>query len=150
MFHKILYPTDFSDMAEKAFDYIKQLKAAGGREVVILHVVNRRIIDGLLRHGMLEKDIEKWQTTAADVAQEAVAEIRRKLEFIGFTVKTLIKTGYPSHAILDVEEKENPSIIIIGSHGRSNLSDMFLGSVSDRVIRKSKRPVLVIKRDSAA
>ena len=150
MFRKILYPTDFSDMAEKALNYIKQLKAAGGREVVILHVINRRIIDGLLRHGMLEKDIEKWQTTAADVAQEAVAEIRRKLEFIGFTVKTLIKTGYPSHAILDVEEKENPSIIIIGSHGRSNLSDMFLGSVSDRVIRKSKRPVLVIKRDSAA
>ena len=66
MFRKILYPTDFSDMAEKAFDYIKQLKAAGGREVVILHVINRRIIDGLLRHGMLEKDIEKWQTTAAD------------------------------------------------------------------------------------
>ena len=150
MFRKILYPTDFSDMAEKAFDYIKQLKAAGGREVVILHVINRRIIDGLLRHGMLEKDIEKWQTTAADVGREAVAEMRRKLEFIGFTVKTLIKTGYPAQVILDVEEKENPSIIIIGSHGRSNLSDMLLGSVSDRVIRKSRRPVLVIKRDSDA
>ena len=49
--------------------------------------------------------------------------------------------------ILDVEKQETPSIIVMGSHGRSNLQDMLLGSVSDRVIRKSRRPVRVVKRD---
>ncbi|HSO19989.1 MAG TPA: universal stress protein [Desulfosarcina sp.] len=147
MFRKILYPTDFSDVAEKALDYIKRLNVAGGREVIILHVINRRIIDGLLRHGMLEKDIEKWRAKAAEVGQETLAQMRRQLEYSGFTVRTLIKTGYPSQVILDVEKKELPSIIVIGSHGRSNLGDMLLGSVSDRVIRKSTRPVLVVKRD---
>ena len=71
----------------------------------------------------------------------------KALENIGFTVKPIIKTGFPWREILEVEEKENPSLIVIGSHGRSNLSDMFLGAVSDRVIRKSKGPVMVIKRD---
>jgi nucleotide-binding universal stress UspA family protein len=62
-------------------------------------------------------------------------------------VKTVVKTGFPWREILEVEKKEAPSILVIGSHGRSNLGDVFLGSVSDRVIRKSKGPVMVIKRD---
>ena len=63
-------------------------------------------------------------------------------------MKTVVKTGFPWREILDVEEYERPSLIVIGSHGRSNLGDMFLGSVSDRVIRKCRRPVMVIKRDT--
>jgi len=150
MFRKILYPTDFSDVAEKALNYVKQLKEAGSQEVIILHVVNQRIIDGLLRHGMLEKDIEGWRTKAKEVGHEAVAEMRRELESSGFTVQTVIKTGYPADVILDMEKREAPSLIVIGSHGRTNLSDMFLGSVSQRVIRKCKAPVMVVKRDPKA
>ena len=41
MFDKILFPTDFSDVAAKALQYVKQLRAAGGREVVILHVIDQ-------------------------------------------------------------------------------------------------------------
>jgi nucleotide-binding universal stress UspA family protein len=148
MFTKILYPTDFSDVAEKALDYIKQLKEAGTQEVIILHVVNQHIIDGLLRHGMLELDIEGWRTKAKEVGQEALAEMRRKLESIGFTIQTVIKTGYPANVILDMETREAPSIIVIGSHGRTNLSNIVLGSVSRRVIRKCKGPVMVVKRDA--
>jgi nucleotide-binding universal stress UspA family protein len=49
---------------------------------------------------------------------------------------------------LEVAKKEDVSIIILGSHGRSNLSSVLLGSVSDHIIRHSPKPVLVIKRDS--
>ena len=148
MFKKILYPTDFSDAAAKALNYIKQLKEAGSQEVVLLHVVNQRIIDGLMRHAMLDEDIRRWRDKAVEIAEESLAEMGKELENVGFTVKMIIKTGYPGNVILDVEKRENPSIIVIGSHGRSNLGDMLLGSVSDRVVRKSKRPVLVIKRDA--
>ena len=147
MFTKILYPTDLSDVAEKGLRYIKQLKAAGSQEVIILHVVSQRIIDGLLRHGMLERDIDGWRTKAKEVGQEAVAEMRRELEGFGFAVQTVVKTGYPADVILDMEKREAPSIIVIGSHGRTNLGDILLGSVSRRVIRKCKGPVLVVKRD---
>lgn len=67
---------------------------------------------------------------------------------MGFDVKCMVKTVFSWDVILDAEKKEAPSIIDIGSHGRSNIGDIFLGSVSERVIRKSKRPVLVIKRDT--
>ena len=147
MFKKILYPTDFSDAATKALGYIKQLKEAGSQEVVLLHVINQRIIDGLMRHAMLERDIMQWRKKAEEIAQESLMETGKQLEDIGFSVKRIVKAGFPWDVILDVEKKEDPSIIVIGSHGRSNIGDMFLGSVSDRVIRKSKRPVLVIKSD---
>ena len=149
MFKKILYPTDFSDVASKALDYINQLKEAGSQEVVILHVINQRIIDGLMRHAMQDDDILEWQKVAKAVARESLAEMSSDLESMGFVVKTIVRTGFPWREILDVEKKEEPSIIVIGSHGRSNLTDMLLGSVSDRVIRKSKGPVLVIKREPA-
>lgn len=147
MFKKILYPTDFSDVAAKALDYIKQLKEAGAQEVTILHVINQRIIDGLMRHAMLDRDILNWKEKAQEIARESLAEMSRDLENIGFTVKHIVRTGFPWREILDVEEIENPSLIVIGSHGRTNLGDMFLGSVSDRVIRKCRHPVMVIKRD---
>jgi len=147
MFKKILYPTDFSDVAAKALDYIKQLKEAGAQEVIILHVINQRIIDGLKRHAMLEKDIQQWQKKAEEIAQDSLLEMSKNLESLGFTVKNVVKTGFPWREILEVEEAEAPSILIIGSHGRSNLGEVFLGSVSDRVIRKSRGPVIVIKRD---
>ena len=147
MFSKILYPTDFSDVATKAMEYIKQLKAAGSQEVVILHVINKRILDGLKRHAIRDSDIDMWRIKAREVADEAMAEVRKDLEGIGFKVTCLVRTGFPWQEILEVEDAEAPSVIVIGSHGRSNLGEVFLGSVSDRVIRKCQHPVLVVKRD---
>jgi nucleotide-binding universal stress UspA family protein len=150
MFKKILFPTDFSDVAIKALQYIKQLREAGGQEVVLLHVINQRIIDGLMRHAIQNNDIDLWKKRAAEVAQESLAEMGKELESAGYKVKIFIKTGFPWRKVLELEEAEAPSILVIGSHGRSNVSDMFLGSVSDRVIRKCKRPVMVIKRETEA
>ena len=148
MFSKILYPTDFSEEAIKALAYVKKLRQSGGREVIVLHVINQRIIDGLMRIAMTDTDIDKWRAKAEDVARESIEEIKRELEKLGFHVTTVVRTGYPGTEILDVEGKEAPTIIVIGSHGRTNLGDMVLGSVSRQVIRKCKGPVMVIKRDA--
>ena len=91
MFEKILYPTDFSNVAVKALPYMEQLRYAGSSEV-------------------------------------------------------LIKTGNPASRILKVAHEEQVSIIIIGSHGKTNLAEMLIGSVSERVVRYASCPVLMVKR----
>jgi nucleotide-binding universal stress UspA family protein len=73
-------------------------------------------------------------------------KIEKELKESGFEVTGKIKTGIPLREILRVEEEEDISVIVIGSHGRTNIEEMFLGSVSEKVIRKCKKPVLVIKR----
>jgi len=47
--------------------------------------------------------------------------------------------------ILRVEDKEKVSAIVIGSHGMSNIAEMFLGSVSEKIIKRAKTPVLVVR-----
>ena len=64
------------------------------------------------------------------------------------TVRTPL--GTPGTEIVNAADAEGVSLIVIGSHGRSNLRDRLLGTVSEYVIKNARQPVLVIKRDAAA
>jgi nucleotide-binding universal stress UspA family protein len=144
MFEKILYPTDFSDVSKKALGYLAQLKDAGTKEIVVLHVIDKKGIDAISRYGA-----GNAETIIREIEKEAMEEgkkIEKKLMQSGLIVKIRIETGVPLKEILKVEEEEKVSAIVIGSHGKTNLEEMFLGSVSEKVIRQSKKPVLVIKR----
>jgi nucleotide-binding universal stress UspA family protein len=144
MFKKILFPTDFSDVSKKALAYIKQLKEAGTKEVVVLHVIDERQIEAIALYGTGESYV-----VIDRIEEEAIKEINaieKELHESGFEVKTRLETGIPLREILRVEEAEKVSLIVIGSHGKTNMKEMFLGSVSEKVIRKAKNLVLVIKR----
>jgi len=144
MFAKILYPTDFSDVSKKALNYLKQLKGAGAKEIVILHVIDERKIEAVAIYGTGDSFvfIEKMR----EEARKEVIAIKKELKKYGFKTKARMVTGIPLREILRVEEEEKVSLIVIGSHGKTNIKEMLLGSVSEKVIRKSKGPILVIKR----
>jgi nucleotide-binding universal stress UspA family protein len=144
MFKKILFPTDFSDVSLKAVKYIKQLKGAGAQEVIVLHVIDEkellvlsRIPDQYLKiTTLMEKEIAK---------ELAVVETDMAAE--GFSVKLKVKTGKPFTEIMMTATEEKVSIIVVGSHGKSNIGEMLMGSVSENVIRHAKVPLLVISRE---
>ena len=144
MFRKILYPTDFSDTANKAIPFLKQFKDTGTEEVIILHVIDtyRLRIPSIYMPTNLISFIDKMVIEATEKAQK-VADV---LTDVGIGTRIRIEQGLPFREILRVEDEEDVSIIVIGSHGRSNIEEMFLGSVSENVMRKSKSPVLIVKR----
>ncbi|MDA3787063.1 MAG: universal stress protein [Desulfobacula sp.] len=157
MFEKILFPTDFSTMAAKAFDYVKKLKQAGTKEVVLLNVINQRMIDsiGLIcsshyafdeATGAYVGDVEEILDKIMQERIQKTNKLKSELEECGLQVKVLIKKGFPISELLAIEKEEKVSAIVIGSHGRKNLPKIFLGDVSEKVIRRCKSPVLVIKR----
>jgi nucleotide-binding universal stress UspA family protein len=123
------------------------LKEAGTEEVVVLHVIDEREIESALQHsegglalgneleGLIEKN-----------AQKELKAVEDGLKQSGFDVKARVEKGIPLREILKVEEQEGASLIVIGSHGKSNVAEMLLGSVSEKMVRKSQKPVLVIKR----
>jgi len=145
MFEKILYPTDLSDVAEKALAYIKKLKASGAREVVVLHVIDERGFERV-RPFMGEEKFEALKNHREEETQKHLQGIAKELTEAGLKVTLRIATGIPVREILRVEKEENVSALVIGSHGMSNLEELFLGSVSEKVIRRSRTPVFVIKR----
>ena len=145
MFKKILYPTDFSDVSKKAIDYIKQLRESGSETVIVLHVINQRGMQAVERYA--SGNSMEIEQRIMDDAKQQIKVIEDELKKSGFKVKSMIKTGIPMREILKAEEKEeNVSVIVIGSHGKSNLEEIFLGSVSEKVSRKCKSPVLIVKR----
>ena len=146
MFEKILYPTDFSDVSKKALDYIKKLKDAGAKEVVVLHVIDEREAEYIAHLPEASIDIEELEEKREARAKEEVKAIEKELKEGGFTVKTIIKKGFPFTDVLKAEEEEDVSVIVLGSHGKSCISEMLLGSLSEQVIRKSIKPVLVVRR----
>ncbi len=145
MFEKILFPTDFSDVAKKALSFVKQLRTAGAEEVTVMHVLDQSSLDTLSAirsvpdYLTIEKDLEAR-------ASEEMKFIENELKEVGYKVTTRIEKGFPIREILRIADEGNFSVIVIGSHGKSNIQEMLLGSVSEKVVRKAKNPVLVVKR----
>ena len=146
MFEKILFPTDFSDVSKKALDYIAKLRGAGTKEVIVLHVVDEREIESLSQHAARDFDIKEVEKKRDHYTKEQLKVIKDELKESGFKVKVRTERGIPFREILRVEEEEGVSVTVIGSHGKSLVKEMLLGSVSEKVIRKSSKPVLVIRR----
>ena len=145
MFKKILYPTDFSDVSQKALNYLRELRDSGAEEVVVLHIMDERT-DEMLKIAAGDETLERMEKSKKEQIEVAMTEVGERLKSWGYTVKTFIRKGVPFREILRVEETEQISLIVIGSHGMSNVKEMLIGSVSEEVIRKSKRPVFVVKR----
>ena len=145
MFEKILYPIDFSDVSLKALSVVKQLKDAGAKEVVILHVIDSRFFDAMAWYAH-KKNLKEIGDDLENEAKNQIAPIENELVDSGFNVKIRVVKGVPSSVILRVEKEENVSTIVIGSHGMSNLEEMLIGSVTEKVVRRAQSLVVVVKR----
>lgn len=130
IFRRVLFPTDFSDCAAEALSYVKGMKAASLHEVVVLHVREKR---------------KRNDPDDEETARNHMERIRSELEFFGFAVTSIIAEGNPAEAIDRVAREQDVSLIVIGSHGRSATEDVLLGSVSDAVICRHTKPVLVVR-----
>jgi len=148
MFEKLLYPTDFSDVSKKALEYIEQLKKFGAKTVVVLHVIDERTAWSAVGAGddAGAVGVADLQAKMEQGAENEMRVTEAKLKESGFNVKVRIERGIPFREILRVEEEEDVSAVVIGSHGKSMVEEMLLGSVSEQVIRKSKKLLLVVRR----
>jgi len=144
MFDRILYPTDFSDVSMKALNYVKRLKDAGAKEVTVLHVIDERTL--VVPDVFSGIDFMAVENELRKIADEECNKIVEQLRETGLNAKFKIEKGIPFLEILKTAREEDVSLIVIGSHGKSNVEEMLLGSVSEKVIRKAVRPVLVVKR----
>ena len=151
MFEKILYPTDFSDVSRKAIPYIKGFKSAGAKTILLLRIIDEKKVKCISQGAAWSsREVADYlNQTVQWLEKEAAAELEPlKAELIeaGFDVQAKVEIGMPHLKIVDIAEEEDVSVIILGSHGKSNLRAALLGSVSDYVVRHAKKPVIVIKR----
>lgn len=132
MYSKILFATDLSEVSERIIEHLPNLLKVGLQEVVLVHVVSIRDTGDFA-----------WKLQAHD--QTILNAQKATLEQHGINIKVEVPVGLPSMEINDIAEKENVSLIMVGSHGRSLVSKILLGRTSEQIIRDARKPVLIMK-----
>ena len=140
---KILVPLDFSEYSEQAFHWAVIVAEKWQAQLLVLHVVPRTSYPLMVTGSFDIGDFEVGLRADAEAqAKEFLAKVQNRE--VPIEVRTLV--GEPFHDICHVAEQEQSDLIVMGSHGRTGLSHVLLGSVAERVMRHTPCPVLVVRR----
>jgi nucleotide-binding universal stress UspA family protein len=149
MYKKILLPTDGSEHAEKAGEHAIWIANAGLSDLVVLSVVDAGYLDALTEQDLkdkLDKSLRKEGQEAVDNFSAQLMD--SKCQGVcqqNVNLKTEIKEGNPADVILKTIEEDGIDLVVMGSSGKHGLEKFFYGSVTDKVVRFAKCPVLVVK-----
>jgi nucleotide-binding universal stress UspA family protein len=138
----ILVPSDFSTYSEKAFAWALEMAEKWSARIQLLHVVSTPnyppVVMGASFNPM---EFEGSLTAAAEQqAQEFVSSHAKQT----VSIETKVFVGNPFYDICETAKKNHADLIVMGSHGRTGLSHILLGSVAERVVRHAPCPVLVV------
>ncbi|MFT4889967.1 MAG: nucleotide-binding universal stress UspA family protein [Halobacteriales archaeon] len=140
VYDRILFPTDGSDVAGTVLDYVLDLAVGVDATVCVLNVADTNRdsvarIDGEVID-VLEGEGEEVVEAAADRARER-----------GVSVETEVLQGDPYRTIVDYADTRDVGLVAMPTRGRRSLDRFLLGSVTERVVRRSDVPVLTIRPD---
>jgi nucleotide-binding universal stress UspA family protein len=140
-FAHVLIPTDFSESARLALDLATQLVRPDGT-ITLLHVLEIPIIySGEMSLDDIRRVLDKESATALD--QEA-ARLRAKTTA---TVEVISRVGYPgAQTLAALDADRSVDLVVMGSHGRTGIKRVLLGSVAEKVVRHAHCPVLVARK----
>lgn len=145
----IVVPTDFSESAEHAFTWALGLATERKAKIVLVHAVHPTTYYAF-PETIYVTDFAKLQEELMADAQKRLVEFMARQEAPGGTVETRVVVGEAVSEICQVATHEQAELIVMGSHGRTGLAHVLLGSVAERVVRHAPCPVLVVRLPQAA
>lgn len=143
---KILVPTDFSECAKASEKYARYLAKETGAELRYLHIINTPV-----DWSKLSKDQEYLFPEIMHhiaFAKESLNSRIKEAEEIGITASKLLIFNNTNDKIHKFAEDENIDLVIMGSHGQYGFKDHILGTNTYSMLRRSKVPVVIIKKDT--
>ena len=147
---KILAPTDMSELSCVGLRYALEMARELGAEVIAYHVVpmGEDWFVGYEKHGPVRNLLANEEAALDKLLTEKFAEDIKPI-----TIRQKVEIGGPHTSIVEVAEREGADLIVMSTHGRTGLSHILLGSVTEKVVARAPCPVLVIpshKRPTAA
>lgn len=147
MWKRVLVPHDFSAGANHATALARDEVLAHGGELLLLHVVDLPPAFGpnttvTLTPGAAPVGIRDYALTGAT---EHLLDLAKRLDAEGVAVSTFVRIGHVVEEILRLAREHEVDTIVMGTHGRSGLGHLFVGSVAERVVRTSPVPVVTTR-----
>lgn len=146
MFSRILVPTDFSPPSDAALDYARMLAMKFGSALQLLHVIDDPT-------GTAEFVPDGFALPTAEIRSGLVEHARTRLETAmsagergRYHVHTETLFGTPAQTIVDYATATGAGLIVMGTHGRTGLAHLLMGSVAEHVVRTAPCPVLTVRQ----
>ena len=136
---RILVPTDFGPLSDQALTCALTLAHRFGASLHLLHVVNRPLLaEGLAAEASMSSD--------TGIELDMVEDARRRLLAATPEAATVdVVFGYPATSIVEHASRSRVDLIVMGSHGRTGIAHVLLGSVAEAVVRTAPCPVLTLR-----
>jgi nucleotide-binding universal stress UspA family protein len=136
MYDRILLPTDGSDAGvEVSLRHAIAQAQAFGATLHILYVTDSDISDS-----------SSFMGEKSPAGKGATKRVKDRAEERGVKTETAVVQGEPEEEIVDYARKQAIDLIVMGTHGRTGISRVLEGSVTEEVVRKSRKPVLAVER----
>lgn len=143
MLNRILVPLDGSKLAEQALAAATGLAISTGAEVVLLTAIAKQ-------ERWADADSPGWEAEEQVTATGYLDTMARDLRDNGLQATTRVAWGRPADVIRQIADEASADLIIMGTHGRSGLKRLLIGSVADTVMRTSERPLLLVRAQEEA
>ncbi|HWO43064.1 MAG TPA: universal stress protein [Candidatus Eisenbacteria bacterium] len=142
-----IVPVDFSKTSESALDHAIKLTRENGGKLVLLHALSSAPMAMAGPYeGTPDMLIEYEKAEREEAERQMNKLIRKKKLKPGSFRSVILRRGDPAQAIANEAKKARASMIIMGSHGRTGLKRLVLGSVAERTLRYAHCPVLIVKK----
>lgn len=139
---RVLHATDFSRASARAFAEAVELARRERARLVVLHVL---VPPSPFVAGEQPASWLDLQARARQHARRLLAAVVAEAERAGVGVEGKLVEGAPAEAIVRVARRDRAGLIVIGTHGRSGLGRLFMGSVAERVLALARCPVLTVR-----
>ena len=153
---KILYTTDMSDTSNHAFSYAASLANRYDALITILHVLknpmptSENLVTNVLGESQWLEVLDRNKTEVVETMRSRLErfceETKAELSSCPFLMEeVIVKIGNPVQEIIQELDRNDYDMVVMGAHGHGALSGAVMGSVSRRVIRRCKKPVLIVR-----
>jgi nucleotide-binding universal stress UspA family protein len=142
--NKILVAVGFTDYTEELLNYAVRIAESLGAELIVANVINVRDVEaiGTIATMGYEVDSEHYVSGIEEDRRQTLNRILEKISFPSDKLHTIFKVGHPVEALLKIAVTENADLMVMGIKGRSDLEHILMGSVAEKVFRRSPIPIL--------
>ena len=141
---RILVPLDFTPSSDRALAYARLLSTRLGASLHLLHVIDDRLSTGPWPSEVYLGELPSVRDDLVHEAERRLLDCLQSLAVDGMTATGNVLMGGPSHVIAEQAEVANADVIVMGTHSRTGIAHLLIGSVTERVIRHAPCPVLVV------
>ncbi|MFP4460008.1 MAG: universal stress protein [Candidatus Zixiibacteriota bacterium] len=151
MYKKIVYATDFSKHSQAAFKQLQNVcECSKPDEVFVVHIIaHSSLAMETNMEGFASPHLSEIRDTLKkhfiEDSEKRMDTIVRVLRDMNIHTEQRIYEGVPHNEITKIADEEDCDLIIIGSHGKSQFEEFFIGSTTEKILRKANCPVLVVR-----